>query len=80
MADAWTPFHGLVTRRQVVAGAFDGSRLASDVGVLVLAEFERQFGVVDRLARCIGDPRSPDRVRHRLAEMIRFRMLMIAAG
>src|SRR6186713_485321 len=59
---------------------FDGGRLTSDAGVLVLAEIERKLGVADRLARCIEDPRAPERVRHGLAEMIRFRALMIAAG
>jgi hypothetical protein len=60
--------------------AFDGGRLTSDAGVLVLAEIERRLGLAERLARCIEDPRAPDRVRHGLAEMIRFRALMIAAG
>jgi hypothetical protein len=60
--------------------AFDGGRLTSDAGVLVLAEIERKLGVAYRLARCIEDPRAPERVRHSLAEMIRFRALMIAAG
>ena len=59
---------------------FDGGRLTSDGGVLLLAEIERKLGVADRLARCIEDPRAPERVRHGLAEMIRFRALMIAAG
>jgi Transposase DDE domain group 1 len=60
--------------------AFDGGRLTSDAGVLVLAEIERRLGVAERLARCIEDPRAPERVRHGLAEMIRFRALLIAAG
>jgi Transposase DDE domain group 1 len=60
--------------------AFDGGRLTSDAGVLVLAEIERRLGLAERLARCIEDPRAPERVRHGLAEMIRFRALMIAAG
>jgi hypothetical protein len=60
--------------------AFDGGRLTSDAGVLVLAEIERRLGLADRLARCIEDPRAPERVRHSLAEMIRFRALLIAAG
>src|SRR5918995_2840627 len=33
-----------------------------------------------RLARCVEDPRAPERVQHGLAEMIRFRALLIAAG
>ena len=36
--------------------------------------------MADRLAGCLKDPRAPERVGHRLAEIIRFRMLMIAAG
>jgi hypothetical protein len=59
---------------------FEGGRLTSDGGALVLAEIERKLAVADRLARCIEDPRAPERVRHSLAEMIRFRILMIAAG
>jgi DDE family transposase len=59
---------------------FDGGRLTSDAGVLVLAEVERRLGLAERLARCVEDPRDPERVRHGLAEMIRFRALLIAAG
>ena len=60
--------------------AFDGGRLTSDAGVLVLAEIERRLGLAERLARCIKDPRDPQRVTHQLAEMIRFRALLVAAG
>jgi hypothetical protein len=60
--------------------AFDGGRLTSDAGVLLLAEIERRLGIAERLARCLEDPRAPERVRHGLAEMIRFRAMMIAAG
>ena len=60
--------------------AFDGGRLTSDAGVLVLAEIERRLGIAERLAGCITDPRAPGRVRHGLAEMIRYRALLIAAG
>jgi hypothetical protein len=59
---------------------FDGGRLTSDAGVLLLAEIERRLRLAERLARCLADPRAPDRIRHTLAEMIRFRMLLIAAG
>src|ERR671933_440622 len=63
-----------------VHATFDGGRLTSDAGVLVLAEIERRLGLAERLARCLSDPRSPERVHHTVAEMIRFRMLLIAAG
>jgi hypothetical protein len=49
-------------------------------GVVLLAEIERKLGIAERLTRCIADPRAPERVRHSVAEMIRFRSLLIAAG
>ena len=55
--------------------AFDGGRLTSDGGVLLLAQIERQLGLADRLAKCIEDPRDPVLVDHTIAEMIRFRAL-----
>jgi hypothetical protein len=59
---------------------FDAGRLTSDGGVLLLAEIERRLGIAERLAGCIEDPRVPERVEHGLAEMIRYRALLIAAG
>jgi hypothetical protein len=59
---------------------FDAGRLTSDGGILLLAEIERHLGIAERLARCLEDPRAPGRARHTLAEMIRFRTLLIAAG
>jgi hypothetical protein len=65
---------------KAVVARFDGGRLSSEGGLLALREIENRLGLADRLAACLRDPRAPERVAHRLAEMIRFRMLMIAAG
>jgi DDE family transposase len=65
---------------KAVRAAFDGGRLTSDAGVLLLAEIERRLGIAERLALCLADPRSPERIHHTLADMIRFRVLLIAAG
>ena len=81
MVDA-TPFLpglSLVQGKAVVA-RFDGGQLSSEGGLLVLREVERRLGLADRLATCLKDPRAPEKVVHRLTEIIRFRMLMIAAG
>jgi hypothetical protein len=59
---------------------FDGGLLSSDGGLLALREVEHRLGIADRLAACIDDPRAPERVRHGIADILRFRMLMIAAG
>jgi len=63
-----------------VIARFDGGHLSSDGGLLVLREVERRLDVAGRLAACIADPRDPGRVVHGLDEIIRFRLLMIAAG
>jgi len=63
-----------------VSAAFDGGRITSDGGVLLLAEAERKLGIADRLAALIPDGRDPTRVLHDLADILRARMLAIAAG
>ena len=66
---------------KAVVAHFDGGRLSSEGGLLGCSrEIERRLGLADRLAGCLKDPRTPEKVVHRLAEIIRFRMLMIAAG
>jgi hypothetical protein len=76
---------GILPGLPAVAGkpvhvGFDGGRLTSDAGILLLSAVEQRLGIAERLATCLEDPRDPDRVRHELAEMIRYRALLIAAG
>src|SRR5438309_8790945 len=59
---------------------FDGGRMTSDAGILLLAAIAQRLGIAERLADCIEDPRAPERVRHTLAEMIRYRVLLDRGG
>ena len=81
MNDPMLPLPGLspVSGKTVVA-KFDGGLLSSDGGVLLLREVEQRLRVADRLAACMVDPRAPELITHSLADIIRFRLLMIAAG
>jgi hypothetical protein len=81
MVDLTLPLPGLspVAGKEIVA-RFDGGRLSSDGGLLVLREIERRLAVAERLAACIEDRRDPGSTVHTLADIIRFRLLMIAAG
>src|SRR3954466_12371799 len=81
MNDPMLPLPGLslVAGKSVVA-KFDGGLLSSNGGVLALREVEKRLRVGDRFAACIEDPRAPDQITHTLADIIRFRLLMIAAG
>jgi len=65
---------------KAVVAKFDGGLLSSDGGVLALREAEQRLGVADRLAACLVDLRAPDQITHSLSDIIRFRLLMIAAG
>jgi hypothetical protein len=65
---------------KAVVARFDGGQLSSEGGLLALREIERRVGIADRFAACLKDPRMPEKVVHRLAQIIRFRLLMIAAG
>ena len=71
-------FEGL--GRRAVVGRFDGGRLTTDGGVLLLREVDRRFRVTERLAGCFRDHRSVARIEHRLETMVAQRVLGLAAG
>src|SRR4051812_2352917 len=66
--------------RKNLTAAFDGGRLTSDGGVLLLAAAERRLGIAERLAVLIADPRNPLFITHSVADILRARMLAIACG
>ena len=66
-------------RRQVV-GAFDGGRVTSDAGVLLLREVAERTGLVRRFAACFTDHRDPRRIEHTVEELIAQRVLANACG
>ena len=59
---------------------FDGGRLSSNGGVLVLRELEDRLGIADLLSSKLADSRDPASVRHSFADMIRARMFAISHG
>jgi hypothetical protein len=66
--------------RKKVSGDFALGDISSNGGVLLLREVERRYRLAERLAACLPDRRAADRVQHTQAEMLRLRMLAIAAG
>ncbi len=59
---------------------FDGERLSSDGGVLLLREIERRLGIAELLGCRVTDQRDPLSTTHTYADMIRARLLAIACG
>lgn len=74
------PFSFPAVGRKKLTADFDGGRLTSDGGVMLLAMAERRLGIADRLARVFPDRRDPSRITHTLADMIRARAFAIACG
>jgi DDE family transposase len=68
-----------VSRKKVTA-AFDGGRLSSDSGVMLLGIAERRRGLAKTLAALIADRRDPAHITHTLEDILKGRMLAIACG
>jgi hypothetical protein len=59
---------------------FQGAKISSDTGFLLLREMDERFGVIGPMSDCLEDRRSPVHTKHSLIQMIRQRVYQIAAG
>ena len=66
-------------RREVI-GRFDGGRITSDGGGLLLREVDRCIGLLDRLADCFADYRNPESIEHSVRELVAQRVYGLALG
>jgi Transposase DDE domain group 1 len=72
------PFEAHFSRR--VVGQFAGDRLTTEGGSLLLRQAERKIGLLRRVAACFTDYRQPERIEHRLEEMLAQRIYGLALG
>ena len=66
-------------RRQVRA-RFDGGRMSSDGGALLLQAVDQRIGLTRRLAACFVDHRNPRRCEHSLQRLLAQRLFGLALG
>jgi hypothetical protein len=78
--DSLLPFSLPSVQRKKVTAAFDGGRITSDGGVMLLGAIETSMGIAAKLAPLISDRRNPLLVTHGVADILRARMLAIACG
>jgi hypothetical protein len=78
--DTILPFDFPAVGRKKLTAAFDGGRITSDGGVVLLGAVERRLGIATKLARLIADPRNPACVTHSVDDILRARILAIACG
>jgi hypothetical protein len=72
------PFHAL-GRREVVA-RFDGGKISSDAGGLLLREAERITAIIRQFAACFRDYRDPELIEHTVKELVAQRIYALALG
>jgi hypothetical protein len=68
-----------IASRSVVA-AFDGGRITSDAGALLLGGTDRVIGLTRRLAACFADARDPALIEHQVQTLVMQRVVGIALG
>ena len=71
-------FHGLGRRK--VVGEFNGGKISSDSGGLLLREVEQRTHILKRFAGCFVDYRAPDQVEHPVECLIKQRVMGLALG
>ena len=71
-------FHAL--GRRSVTGRFDGGRISSDAGGVLLREVDKRTGVTARVSRCFVDYRNGASIEHSVHELVSQRVYGIALG
>jgi hypothetical protein len=74
----WTDL-ARVQRRAVLAG-FDGGKMTSDAGALLLGATDRAIRLVDRFADCFADSRAPELIEHTVGTLVGQRVFALALG
>ena len=65
--------------KEVIAD-FEGGRITSDAGGLLLRELDQRYRIAENAARCLHDPRDSHKVKHDLLTLVRQRLFAIALG
>jgi hypothetical protein len=63
-----------------IEAAFDGGRITSDAGAILLREIEKKFKVIDKFSKCFTDYRNPEKIEHTLNELLAQRIFGICLG
>lgn len=63
-----------------VVGVFDGGKVTSDGGGLLLREVEDKFGFIEQFARCFADHRDPELIEHTVSDLLKQRVFGLCLG
>jgi hypothetical protein len=74
------PLHFARVGGKAVVADFQGGRVTTDSGALLLRELERHLGLFDALDAAIPDPRLPELIEHDQKALLAQRIIAIACG
>src|SRR5258708_14536981 len=74
------PLHFSTLPRKAIVADFQGGRLTTDAGALLLREVGDRLGLFDALDAAIPDPRHPLFIVHEQRSMLAQRIIAIASG
>src|SRR5437899_1161620 len=74
------PLHLAPVGAKAVDLDFDGGRLSSDAGLVLLKDPDEHLGLTHNLAAVLSDPRDPRRVHFTHHDLLKQRVFQIAAG
>jgi hypothetical protein len=66
--------------KQKIVADFDGGRLTSDAGGLLLREVDGRVGLTEALAEALADPRDPAKITHDRRTLLAQRIFGMALG
>ena len=75
-----TLFEFAPVENHAVVASFDGGRITSDAGALLLGATDRVIGLTRRFAACFKDSRNGDFVEHSVQTLVTQRIVGIALG
>ena len=74
------PFTVSSLSRRKIQADFNGGKLTSDGGGLLLREVDRRLGLIDQLNECLPDPRNPALILHSQRTLLAQRIFGLALG
>ena len=75
-----SPLHLPPLKDKAILVDFDGGRLSSDGGLILLGDPDDQIGLTRELAAVLRDPRDPKRIDFTNHDLLKQRVFQIAAG
>ena len=68
------------TKIKPIAVNFDGGKLTSDAGAILLQQVDQKLGLTERISRIIHDPRDPFFTKHQQRDLLAQRIFALALG